>query len=611
MKRIDITRKLTVLTLIFLFTVTVFAAAEVPIQNALSEMSGKVVDTAGKPVPECTFTLEPMVEFEGHLVPAAEFQRFFQELPEGMKQPRELIAIQALPQQVKTDSEGNFKISNIQPGFLRINFEPTVNLDPELADLPEGVEVPPEILAELQRQEDSEPDREFISIQFGDVTFLNDPKGQNLFQGFTFALKPGVAVENVKITVFARLQIQGHIVYADGTPLANAEVKFNILLSDERGNRRSTSTVEDSTDADGYFTIYRDDPGHYTVAIEYGNLSTGAGPFLLNDTVAPDKLVLKLDGNKADVAKPGNPDNVLAAEADGQLLFQLQEANSVWVINPANGHAYKKIPCEHWHDARQRAIKEEAHLVTINDEAEQHWLEGAFGSHSFWIGLTDVEKEGEWKWDGGEPVTYTNWTTFEIRPDRLPDTEKDYVILLHRDGKWQTTGPRSPSWEIARHAVIEKDGVLSTIPTEADNTDMDIDPTLESPFGFGPYPPIPDTWPADVKYWPCESAEFELMQRVRIKLASEEKEITGMTMKNGLVYINTPGTAYVEWSESGTLSGLSGDPKTCLRLQGIIKALAEQGKPFTEKDVPDDIKLVPHDEAGIDPYQFLGLPKND
>ncbi len=257
MKCIDTTRKLTILTLIFLFTVIVFAAAEVPLQNELSGMSGKVVDTAGKPVPECTFTLEPMVEFEGHLVPAAEFQRFFQELPEEMKQPRELIAIQALPQQVKTDSEGNFKISNIQPGFLRINFEPTVNLDPELADLPEGVEVPPEILAELQRQEDSEPDREFISIQFGDVTFLNDPKGQNLFQGFTFALKPGVAVENVKITVFARLQIQGHIVYADGTPLANAEVKFNILLSDERGNRRSTSTVEDSTDADGYFTIYR------------------------------------------------------------------------------------------------------------------------------------------------------------------------------------------------------------------------------------------------------------------------------------------------------------------------------------------------------------------
>ena len=463
MKRIDTTRKLTVLILIFLFPVTTFAAEEIPIQNALSGLSGKVVDdTAGKPVPECTFTLEPMIEFEGHLVPADKFQAFVQEPPEEMKRPGKLMVIP----KVKTDAEGNFKVSNIQPGFLRISFKPTVNLEQELAlaNLPEGVEMPPEIREALRRQENRQPVKEFLFIQFGNVTFLNNSEGHDMFQGFTFALKPGMTVENVKITVRTRLRLQGDIVYADGTPLANAEVEFQMLLFDERDNRRSTATVDDSTDADGGFTIYRDVPGHYTLAIEYGSLSTGAGPFLLNDKVAPDKLVLKLDGNKADVIKPRNPDNRLPAKADIRQPLPLQEENSVWVINPANGHAYKKIQCRHWRDARQRAIKEEAYLVAINDEAEQHWLEVAFGSHSFWIGLTDVEEEGKWQWDGGEPVTYTNWATFEEIPDKLPDTQKDYVILSNWYGTWQTTGPLSPSWNSVRHAVIEKDGVLSTIP---------------------------------------------------------------------------------------------------------------------------------------------------
>ena len=59
-----------------------------------------------------------------------------------------------------------------------------------------------------------------------------------MFQGFTFALKPGMTVENVKITVRTRLRLQGRVVYADGTPLANAKVEFQMLLFDERDNRR-------------------------------------------------------------------------------------------------------------------------------------------------------------------------------------------------------------------------------------------------------------------------------------------------------------------------------------------------------------------------------------
>lgn len=40
-----------------------------------------------------------------------------------------------------------------------------------------------------------------------------------------------------------------------------------------------------------------------------------------------------------------------------------------------------------------------------------------------------------------------------------------------------------------------------------------------SPYGFGPYPPLPERWPADI--WPRKSPIHELMIRVQIKLVSQ------------------------------------------------------------------------------------------
>lgn len=428
------------LALILLFVgIGIKATAE-----KLSGLSGKVVDVDGNAVAGFTFGIQPVQRHDGFLQADHDI---LQSLSRG-----------------ETDSAGAFTVNDIQPGLVQLLALPAPLIDAfEMFD-PESF--PPELMS----LGGLKPDKRIYAIQVGEVTLFN--MGEPGFsEGLTFALKPGVTIEKMKVVVKPRLRIRGRVIYADGTPLANAEADLTMEQSHEfRPNHGGTHGMNFFTDADGYFTEYTDEPGFYTLSVEYNDLSAGAGPFLLKDGVQPEEIVLMLEGNPDPVEPP--VDNILVP---GDIKFReppvQTQAKSVWVINPTNGHAYKKVACEDWQDAQRKAVEEGAHLVSINDEAEQHWLEVIFTHKPFWIGLTDVEKEGEWQWDSGEPLTYTNWTTQPSFPDRLPDAEKDYVVVTFRQGGWQSAGPESPLWRMARWAVIEKDGLVSTMSPTPKSTD--------------------------------------------------------------------------------------------------------------------------------------------
>ena len=130
-----------------------------------------------------------------------------------------------------------------------------------------------------------------------------------------------------------------------------------------------------------------------------------------------------------------------------------------------------------------------------------------------------------------------------------------------------------------------------------------------SPYGFGPYPELPEGWSPSI--WPRSSPEHELMMRVQIKLAAQGTRVLGATMDNGLVYPTIKDTVYIEWDEEAGqryISHLSGDPEACKRLNVIEEARQEEGG-FTKEDIPLDIEIVPFKDGGIDPYQFLELPR--
>ena len=137
--------------------------------------------------------------------------------------------------------------------------------------------------------------------------------------------------------------------------------------------------------------------------------------------------------------------------------------------------------------------------------------------------------------------------------------------------------------------------------TEEDTTAVPV-----SPYGFGPYPALPQGWPADI--WPCISANHELMARVGIKLVSQGIDVRGSIMEGGLVYPTVPGTVYVKWAETKGIryiADLAGDPDACDRIRAIED---ERKHVFSELDIPSDIKVLSFEEGGIDPYTFLDLP---
>ena len=263
---------------------------------------------------------------------------------------------------------------------------------------------------------------------------------------FSFAVVSKVQANN-------RPQVRARVVFADGTPLVNADIYVVMLDRDFDASGYGGSGGTMRTDAEGYFVevLQGDNEAQfYEIGVAYHGHLAKALPFILHEGQPEVHLLLTLDDDRVRIDR-WEPDQVYAT------LEAFLNPPRVWAVNPANGHAYKRIYCHDVIDAIDLAAAEDAYLVSINDEAEDLWIHRLFEPDALWIGLSDVAEEGQWVWHSGEPVTYTNWETRE--KDGGNTEMKDYAISDW--GGWQAIALGDEQTYSLKEAILEKDDVHS------------------------------------------------------------------------------------------------------------------------------------------------------
>lgn len=123
-------------------------------------------------------------------------------------------------------------------------------------------------------------------------------------------------------------------------------------------------------------------------------------------------------------------------------------ADSNKLINQGNGHAYQRFDTvKTWENAKVACANLGAHLATINSQEEQSFIvsnnlyfDSTNANNNIylgaWLGATDAESEGSWKWITGEPMnSYSPGYGFDDYNEG-----QDYMVILPdiRNGIWNS-----------------------------------------------------------------------------------------------------------------------------------------------------------------------------
>ena len=211
--------------------------------------SGRVVDEKGAPV-------------EGLLLAI---------LPEDIGGPETPASHEALVAQ--TGKRGHFSITDIRPGAWRLFLRSRL-----------GSIAP-------------ESDYGILSIKIGEISIQPDKHLHTLsaFYPTSFSLTPGVHVQDVKVTVQRRMQVRAKVIFNDGTPLTNEDVKIKIETRNLDGHGSGGASGSVRTDSRGHFERYVNRIGFYTVSVEYDGVSAMSEEFLLRAGERREDLVLTFD----------------------------------------------------------------------------------------------------------------------------------------------------------------------------------------------------------------------------------------------------------------------------------------------------------------------------
>ncbi|XP_048022578.1 CD209 antigen-like isoform X3 [Megalobrama amblycephala] len=88
-----------------------------------------------------------------------------------------------------------------------------------------------------------------------------------------------------------------------------------------------------------------------------------------------------------------------------------------WIYNHSSFY-YISSEKKSWNESRSYCTERGADLIIINNKEEQDFVQKNIRGSLVWIGLTDIDEEGSWKWVDGSTPTFRCWLTNEPNGQR-------------------------------------------------------------------------------------------------------------------------------------------------------------------------------------------------
>jgi len=103
-----------------------------------------------------------------------------------------------------------------------------------------------------------------------------------------------------------------------------------------------------------------------------------------------------------------------------------------------NGFCYKTNPsCLSWQAAQSTCLADNANLTSITSQEENTFVQHRHGGDTGWIGLQDINSEGNFTWIDCSVVDFTYWA--DNQPNNYPgDQDCVHTLGLSHDYRWNT-----------------------------------------------------------------------------------------------------------------------------------------------------------------------------
>ncbi|XP_019388002.1 PREDICTED: macrophage mannose receptor 1-like [Crocodylus porosus] len=124
------------------------------------------------------------------------------------------------------------------------------------------------------------------------------------------------------------------------------------------------------------------------------------------------------------------------AEEPGEAEIIDQGCQKGWKRHGFYCYLVGQVPAT-FSEAKQMCENNKAFLVTVQDRYEQAFLTSQIGHRPtkyFWIGLSDVEEQGTFKWANGDKILFTHWNS------GMPGREAGCVVMR--------TGTAAGLWDV-------------------------------------------------------------------------------------------------------------------------------------------------------------------